>query len=267
MSHTRPLAAVTGASSGIGATFARALAARGYDLILVARRKDRLDEIAVELAGRHGIAAEVVAADLTLDAGMQLVENRLRAAPHLDLLVNNAGFGVGGRFSSAEIDGQDRMHRLHILATMRLTHAALQVMVARDSGAVINVASVAGFLISPGAMCYGATKNWINAFTEGLWMELKATGSRVRMQALCPGFVRSEFHDAAGMDRNKLAPPAWWMSAEYVVAASLAALDHDRLFVIPGPRYRILVAVVSRIPRSWRRSLLVWWARRAGRLK
>jgi uncharacterized protein len=267
MAATRPLAAVTGASSGIGATFARRLAARGYDLILVARRKDRLDALARELREQHGASAEALAADLTLDAGMQLVEDRLRAAPNLALLVNNAGFGVGGRFSSAEIAGQEGMHRLHIIATLRLTHAALEGMVARNSGAVINVSSVAGFLVSPGAICYGATKNWINAFTEGLWMELKASESRVRVQALCPGFVLSEFHDTAGMDRGKLAGPAWWMTPEYVVDASLAALERDRLFVIPKPRYWILVAVTSRIPRSWRRFLMVWWARRSGRIK
>jgi uncharacterized protein len=267
MPEPRPLAAVTGASSGIGATFARALAARGYDLILIARRKDRLDELAVDLGAHHGIATEVIAADLTLDSGMRLVEDRLRAAPNLQLLVNNAGFGVGGRFSKVDIEGQDRMHRLHVIATLRLTHAALQGMVARDSGAVINVASVAGYLVSPGAIGYGITKNWINAFTEGLWMELKATGSRVRVQSLCPGFVLSEFHDTAGMDRNKLAGPGWWMTPEFVVGASLAALDRDKLFVIPGARYRILVAVTSRIPRSWRRSLMVAWSRRTGRLK
>ena len=266
MAQQRQLAAVTGASSGIGAAFARALAARGSDLLLVARRKDRLEELAQELAGRHGVASEVLEADLTADGDLQRVEDRLRSAPNLGLLVNNAGFGIPGRFSEAALDGQERMHRLHILATLRLTHAALQGMVARNAGGVINVASVAGFLISPGALSYGATKNWINGFTEGLWMELKSAGSAVRVQALCPGFTYSEFHDAAAMDRSKLAPPAWWLPAEAVVAASLAGLERGRPFVIPGLRYRLLVGLTGAMPRAFRRTIMVAWARRSGRI-
>jgi len=266
MAQQRQLAAVTGASSGIGAAFARALAARGSDLLLVARRKDRLEDLAHELANRHGVSAEAIEADLVVDADLKRVEDRLRSAPNLALLVNNAGFGIPGRFSEAEIEGQERMHRLHVLATLRLTHAALQGMVARNAGAIINVASVAGFLVSPGALSYGATKNWINAFTEGLWMELKSAGSAVRVQALCPGFTYSEFHDAASMDRSKLASPAWWMPAETVVAASMAGLERGRLFVIPGFRYRLVVALMSVVPRALRRSVMVAWARRSGRI-
>ena len=266
MAQTHRLAAVTGASSGIGAAFARALAARGFDLILIARRKDRLEELAGELTASHGTASEILTADLTLDADLARVEDRLRAASTLELLVNNAGFGVGGLFADSQIAGQDAMHRLHILATLRLTHAALQGMVARRAGAIINVASVAGFIVSPGSLSYGATKSWINTFTEGLWLELRAAGSPVRVQALCPGFTYSEFHDVAKMDRTRLAPKAWWHTAEAVVAESLAALERDRVFVIPGFRYRMLVVVVTRMPRGLRRWLLVRFARRSGRL-
>jgi hypothetical protein len=263
---TSSLAAITGASSGIGATFARALAARGSDLMLIARRTDRLEALARELADRHGTKAEIVTADLTLDADLERVAARLREASNLGLLVNNAGFGAAGVFATAQYAGQEGMHRLHILATLRLTHAALDGMVARRAGAVINVSSVAGFLTSPGAVSYGASKSWINTFTEGIWLELRATGSPVRVQALCPGFTYSEFHDVAGMDRSKLAPKAWWCSAEQVVGESLAGLEQDRVFVIPGFRYRLLVGIVSRIPRSLRRTLLVAMARRSGRL-
>jgi hypothetical protein len=266
MPTTRSLAAITGASSGIGAAFARALAARGSDLILVARRTDRLEALARELAGQYGVTADVVTADLTLDADLERVAGLLRAAPRLDLLVNNAGFGAGGMFATTPLAGQEGMHRLHILATLVLTHAALPGMVARGAGAVINVASVAGFLTSPGAIGYGASKGWINAFTEGLWLELRGAGSPVRVQALCPGYTYSEFHDVAGMDRRKLAPASWWCSAEQVVAESLAGLDRNRVFVIPGFRYRALVVVVSRIPRPLRRVLLLAVARRNGRV-
>jgi short-subunit dehydrogenase len=260
------LAAVTGASSGIGETFARALAARGSDLLLIARRKDRLDSLARELAEQHGVEAEAIEADLVAEPDLARVERRLGAAPNLDLLVNNAGFGVSGRFSASEMEGQDGMHRLHILATLRLTHAALPGMVARRAGGIINVSSVAGFLTTPGALSYGASKNWINTFTEGLQMELRAEGSPVRVQALCPGFTYSEFHDTAKMDRSKLAGPGWWLSAERVVEESLAGLERNRLFVIPGLRYRLLVGIVGRIPRSVRRELMVAWARRSGRI-
>jgi short-subunit dehydrogenase len=263
---THGLAAITGASSGIGAAFARALAARGSDLMLIARRTNRLEALAAELAERHGTKSEIVTADLNVDADLERVAERLRASPRLDLLVNNAGFGVGGLFAASEFAAQEAMHRLHIMATLRLTHAALQGMVARRAGAVINVASVAGFLTSPGAVSYGASKSWINTFTEGLWMELRGSGSPVRVQALCPGFTYSEFHDVAGMDRSKLAPKAWWCSAEQVVAESLAGLERDQVFVIPGFRYRVLVGIVGRIPRGLRRALLLAMARRNGRI-
>ena len=260
MPQPLPLAVVTGASSGIGSVFARALAARGYTLLLVARRRDRLEELARELN------AEVLAADLTDAADLRRVEARLRAAGNLELLVNNAGFGISGPFAAADIEGQDAMHRLHITATMRLTQAALVGMVARRKGGVINVSSVAGFLTNPGAISYCATKGWINSFTEGLYLELKSAGSPVRVQALCPGFTYSEFHDTAKMDRAKLAPSSWWLPAERVVADSLAGFDRGRLFVIPGFRYRALVAVLNFIPRSWKRGLLIRASQRAGRV-
>lgn len=265
MPSTRPLAAITGASAGIGATFARTLAARGYDFILIARREDRLRELAEELNRRHDAQSEIVAADLNVAADLERVAERLKAAAPA-MLVNNAGFGVSGQFAPSEYTGQEGMHLLHVMATLRLTHAVLRGMVARGSGAVINVASVAGFLTSPGAVSYGASKSWINNFTEGIWMELRGTGSPVRVQSLCPGFTYSEFHDVAGMDRTKLAPKAWWCSAEQVVEESLAGLERDKVFVIPGFRYRLLVGMANRIPRGFRRSLLLAMARRNGRI-
>jgi short-subunit dehydrogenase len=266
MQPARSLAAITGASSGIGETFARVLAARGSDLILIARRAGRMEALAADLAERHGTKSEIMVADLNVDADLERVAHRLSTDSDLGLLVNNAGFGVAGMFAASEYAGQEGMHKLHVMATLRLTHAALQGMVARRSGAVINVASVAGFLTSPGAVSYGASKSWINVFTEGLWMELRGSGSPVRVQALCPGFTYSEFHDVAGMDRNKLAPKGWWCSSEQVVEESLAGLDRDRVFVIPGFRYRLLVGLFGRIPRGLRRKLLLAMARRNGRI-
>jgi len=243
----RPLAIITGASSGIGAEFARELAARGYDLLLVARRLDRLEALASELEKRHGIRAEGLAADLSGEEGVKAVEARIAAADSLDLLVNNAGFGTPGLFHQADLEGQDRMHRLHVLATLRLTHTALAGMVARRHGGIINVSSVAGFTAAPGSVGYCATKNWMNLFTEGLQMELQMTGSPVRVQALCPGFTRSGFHEAAGFDPGSI-PGIFWLDAGFVVAESLRGLERGTLFVIPGWRYRMVVVLMRFLP-------------------
>lgn len=261
---TRPVALITGASSGIGDTFARKLAERGYDLVLVARRKERLEEAARALESSHSTRAEILPADLTRDEELRAVEERIAASPDLELLVNNAGFGVAGRFFSLPLEGQDQMHRLHVLAPMRLTHAALKGMVARRRGAVVNVSSVSGFGQNPGSVSYSATKTWMNSFTEGLYLELQSAGSPVRVQALCPGFTLSEFHDTMHFDRKQI--PRWmWMSAEDVVETSLRALDSNQLFVIPGWRYRLLVAIMRGFPRSLYHRLSIKYARQTGR--
>lgn len=258
------LALITGSSSGIGATFAAQLAARGYDLVLVARRRDRLEELAAKLARSHGITAEILPADLTSDDGLAVVEQRIAAAENLELLVNNAGFGTSGRFANADARGQDQMHRLHVLATLRLTHAALNGMIARRKGAIINVSSVAAFWQAPGSISYCATKCWMNSFTEGLALELTAAGSPVKVQALCPGYTLSEFHDAAGMDR-KLIPAALWMRAEDVVAESLAGLDRGKTVVIPGVLYKVAVFFMKHTPRFVLKRVAVQQQRRLKR--
>ncbi len=249
MAKERPLAVVTGASSGIGAAFARALALRGYDLALVARREDRLRRLADLLASQFHVNCTPLPADLTNDAQLRGVEDYLAASTHLALLVNNAGFGSRGRFWEAPVDNADAMHRLHVMATLRLTHAALRNLSARNQGAIINVSSVAAYVTRPGSTSYYATKAWINCFTEGLHLELQAAGSRVRMQALCPGFTKTEFHDVLGLDRSFISE-AWWMPAEDVVEESLRGLEKGKLFVVPGWRYKLLVAALRALPRG-----------------
>ena len=246
--NVRPLALITGSSSGIGAAFATELAARGYDLLLVARRRDRLEEMAGTLERSHGSKAEILPADLTVDEELHALEQRIGAAEKLELLVNNAGFGTLGKFFSVEVESQDQMHRLHVLATVRLTHAALKGMTARGKGGIINVSSVAAFWQSPGSISYCATKCWMNSFTEGLALELKSIGSPVRVQALCPGYTLSEFHDVAGMDR-KLIPARLWMRAEDVVAESLRGLDRGEVIVVPGTVYKAAVFMMKHTPR------------------
>lgn len=246
------LAVITGASSGLGATFARKLAARGYDLLLIARREDRLRSIAAEVGEQYRVRAEILAADLTNDAALAAVAARIRESRELGLLVNNAGFGTVGYFVESEADGQDQMHRLHVLATTRLTHAALANLVPRAIAGtgIINVSSVAAFAASPQSVSYAATKTWMNRFTEGLAMELEIKSSPVTMQALCPGFTLTEFHDVIRMDRSRV--PSWlWLRADFVVEESLRGFDRRALFVVPGWRYKLLVWMLSVLPGAW----------------
>ena len=250
MPVNRPIALVTGASAGIGATFARQLAAEGYDLILVARRLAALGELAATLRAECGVAVETIAADLTRDDDVSRICDRMASEDRLALLVNNAGFGTRGMFFETDAAQQDAMHRLHVLATERLTRAALPGMVARRAGGIINVASVAAFIQAPGNISYCATKTWMVSFTEGLSMELKRMGSPVTAQALCPGYTYTDFHEVMGVDRRKIMTPGWWMSADSVVAESLRGLKRGKLLVVPGLRYRIIVAVAKFIPRS-----------------
>lgn len=247
---SRPVALITGASSGLGAEFARQLAARKHDLVLVARREEQLKTLAQQLIQKYGIEADVLVADLADDRDVETVAQRISADVRLELLVNSAGFGALGNFFRAELDPQVRMHRVHVLATVRLTHAALTAMVPRKHGGVINVSSVAGFSRMPGHTSYAATKAWMTAFTECLYLELNSIGSPVRIQALCPGFTYTEFHDVLGINRDKLmANRKWWMTSDFVVSESLKGLDNGDWLVVPGWRYRMLVRLLKVIPR------------------
>lgn len=243
----RQLAAITGASSGIGAVFARKLAVT-HDLLLIARRVDRLEALAAQLRPQHGALVEILPADLTDPTQLAAVEQRIATEGRLSLLVNNAGFGTRGQFAQAAIDTQAQMHQLNVLAVLRLSHAALQTMVPRQSGALINVASVAGFVRRAGSAGYGATKAWVIAFTEALYLEMRRIGSPVKVQALCPGFTLTEFHDAMNIERERIATTSFWLQAEHVVEESLKALRSGRLFVIPGWRYKLIVNLFSSLP-------------------
>lgn len=250
----RSVAVITGASSGIGAVFARKLAAE-HDLLLIARRKDKLETLAAELRAGSGAAVEVLAADLGEDGGLAATVERVEGVPNLGLLVNNAGFGSRGSFWEAHLREQEEMHRLHVLATMRLCHLALGKMVQQNAGAIINVASVAAFVRRSGSASYGATKSWMTAFTEGLYLELKSAGSAVQVQALCPGFTYSEFHDRLHVDRAKVAGSSLWLQPEFVVEESLRALRKRKLLVVPGWRYKLVVGAATKLPTRLRLAL------------
>jgi short-subunit dehydrogenase len=239
-------ALVTGASSGIGAAFARRLARERYDLIIVARGRERLGELAEQLRAEHGGAVEVLPADLTHTAELHIVE-KVVADADLDLLVNNAGFGTVGTFARLDPAKEEEEIRLNVVALTRLTRAVLPGMIARRRGSVINVSSMAAFQPAPYNATYAATKAFVNSFTEALHEELRGTG--VTVQALCPGFTRTEFQERAGIDVSDV-PSFAWMSADAVVAASLGALHRGELICIPGLANRTLMTLTSAIPRS-----------------
>jgi hypothetical protein len=257
------LAVITGASAGIGASFARKLAARGYDLLLVARREDRLRAFARQLSEQHRVQVEYAAADLTDPAALESLADRIRTAPDLALLVNNAGFGTNHYFFETGAAGQDLMHRLHVIATARLTHAALANLHPRGAAGtgVINVSSVAAFAPAPQNVSYCATKAWMNRFTEGLAIELASWKSPVAVQALCPGYTLTEFHDVTRTDRSAI-PRSFWLTPDFVVEESLRAFAQRRIFVIPGWRYKLLAGFLRIVPAPVLRWGSVYFVRR-----
>ncbi len=236
-------ALVTGATAGIGLAFARALAARGYDLVLVARDGARLRAVADELAARHRVAARVLSADLSTDAGTNAVAEVLRDsdAP-VDLLVNNAGFGLRTWFLDSSLVDEERSLDVLVRAPMRLCHAALPGMVERRRGAVINVASVAGFMPRG---TYGASKAWLISFSRWLAVTLRGTG--VQVMALCPGFVRTEFHQRMEADMSGV--PGWmWLDADRLVRDALGDLARGAAVSVPSKRYRVLARLARIAP-------------------
>lgn len=244
------IAVVTGASSGLGEVFARKLAQSGYRVLLVARRAGRLDEIRKALETGYHASVECFPCDLASASDTERLALHLEQRP-VELLVNNAGFGTLGRFVETEYSRQVDMVHVHVLATMRLTKAVLPGMIQRGHGGIINVASVAGFWRSAGNVSYCATKGWINDFTEGLRVELDGAGSAVKVQALCPGFTYTEFHDTMGVNRASI-PKTLWMPADYVVEESLKGLESGKLFVIPNWKYRLGAALGELLPWRWR---------------
>ena len=257
-----PTALITGATAGIGAAFVRRLVRDGRDVVLVARDEQRLQESATR-ARAAGVTAEVLVADLSTAQDRDRVAARLAhpdAAP-VDLLVNNAGFTVHGEF--ADVDPAELEHQLavNVGAVLRLTRAAVPTMVRRGRGAIVNVSSVAGFLT--GSSTYSADKAWVTSFTEGVDASLAGTG--VRAMALCPGFVRTEFHSRAGIDVGRRTGPLW-LDADRVVAECLADLARGRVVCVPSPQYKAIVGVLDVLPRPLLRRLTgAFAARRAAR--
>ncbi|WP_188187429.1 SDR family NAD(P)-dependent oxidoreductase [Nonomuraea sp. SYSU D8015] len=237
-----PTALITGATAGIGAAFARRLAAEAYSLVLVSRDESRLAEAADQLKLRYGVSVEVLPADLATDDGIAKVESRIRDG--VDLLVNNAGFGHPGRFPDVPVADEVRMLKVHCEAVLRLTLAALPGMRERDRGAIVNVASVAAFFTRG---TYSATKAWVVNFSESAAAEVG--NPRIKIMALCPGFVRTEFHQRASMDTSGI-PGFLWLKADDVVREALRDLALGKRVSVPDVRYKAIVALGRLVPRN-----------------
>ena len=241
------LALVTGASSGIGRAFARKLAAHGSDLILVARDHARLDELAGDLRSAHGRRVEILRADLTLASELAEVEKRLREDGRIDLLVNNAGYGVTGGFANLPLEDSQGQIDLNITALTRLAHAALTAMRPVRRGGIINIASAAGMIPSPDLAVYAATKAYVSHFSQALHSEVSGDG--VTVTVVCPGFTRTEFQRRAEYDTHGI-PEMAWQTAEQVVSESLDAYTHRRAPCIPGTTNRAMAGLLKLVPRS-----------------
>ena len=241
--HPGTTALVTGATAGIGAEFARQLAEQGHSVVLVARDAARLQAKAEELERNYSIRAEVLAADLADDAGVAAVVARLSdPARPVDILVNNAGMGLLRSFAENDIADEKRHLKLHVQSAMELTHAALQGMLLRRSGRIINVASVAAFLPRE---TYSAAKAWLVSFSR--WANLAYAKQGVKVTAVCPGFTHTEFHDRMGMDKT-VAPRWMWLQPERVVREGLADNERGKAVSIPSKRYKLLTAAARLLP-------------------
>jgi short-subunit dehydrogenase len=236
-------ALVTGASSGIGESFTRLLAAEGFNLVLVARDEVRLNERAAGLKSKYGADSIVLVADLATESGCAKVEDFI-ANNEVEVLINNAGFGINKAFTMSDLAKEEEVLKVLVRTPMRLMHVALPKMKERNSGIVINVSSVAGF-IAGGA--YSASKAYLTVLSESLNTELSAT--KVKVSALCPGFTRTEFHQRGRMKMAGL-PQFMWLNSDALVAKAWKDASVGKPVSIPGWQYKVLVGIISSVPRS-----------------
>jgi len=259
MSETTRTALITGASSGIGEEFARQLAAGGYGVILVARRKERLEQLASELAEKHAVHAEALAADLSAPDGLEAVKQRL-ATGDVDYLVNNAGFATLGEFANLPLERELDELDLNIKALVSLTHCALGPMIEKRRGTIINVASLGAFQPCPNMATYVGTKAFVLHFTESVHEEARQHG--VTVTCLCPGPVRTEFHQVAGVNEESM--PVGWKTPYQVVASALRANARGRAIAVPGGMNAMTVTAAKFAPRFLTRKLAGRMFRDAG---
>lgn len=240
-------ALITGASSGLGAEFADQLAARGADLVLVARDREALNETAVRLRERYGVRVEVLTADLTVSRQLAKVEARVASTERpVEVVVNNAGFGLPLAFERNDVDAEVQHLRLHVEASLRLAHAALGPMLERGHGRIINVASIAAFMPRS---TYGAVKAWLVSFSR--WANVRYAPRGVTVTAVCPGFVHTNFHERLGLPPGDEGIPGFlWLDAPTVVREGLRDAAHGKAISIPSVRYKLIAVLLRLLPAS-----------------
>jgi short-subunit dehydrogenase len=241
-------ALVTGATAGIGESFTRMLASKGFNIALVARDEARLHQRAAALREKYGVQTFVLPADLATDQGCKSVEEYLKEF-EIEVLINNAGFGINKAFTASALDAEQDLLDVLVRTPMRLMHVVLPQMKARNSGTIINVSSIAGFIAGG---TYSASKSYLTVLSESLHTELRATN--VKINALCPGFTRTEFHERGRMKMKGL-PEFMWLDSDQLVARSWSDAQGGKAVSIPGWQYKLLVGFISILPRRIVRSI------------
>ena len=241
-------ALVTGATAGIGESFTRMLASKGFNIALVARDEARLHQRAAALREKYGVQTFVLPADLATNSGCAAVEEYLKEF-EIEVLINNAGFGINKAFTASALDAEQDLLDVLVRTPMRLMHVVLPQMKARNSGTIINVSSIAGFIAGG---TYSASKSYLTVLSESLHTELRATN--VKINALCPGFTRTEFHERGRMKMKGL-PEFMWLDSDQLVARSWSDAQGGKAVSIPGWQYKLLVGFISILPRRIVRSI------------
>jgi short-subunit dehydrogenase len=247
--QNKKTALITGATSGIGASYAKRLACEGYNLILTGRRKEKITALANDLSQAYHVNVEVIIVELSDSIELDTLVDRIKNL-HIDILINNAGFGVNRYFNDEDLKIQEEMVRVHIICPVRLIHAVLPDMISRGSGVIINVSSVGAFLSIPKNTIYSGTKAFLRAFTESLHLELIGTG--VKVQVLCPGLVRTDFHEKIDISKEKQENTRLvsWRSPDEIVDISIRGIEKNEVVCIPGWSTRIRIFLMSILPKQ-----------------
>jgi short-subunit dehydrogenase len=249
ISKTRKLTVITGATSGIGKAFAHHFARQGYDLLITGRRREVITGVAEELKNNYSINVEVVIADLSKNEDLSLLLQIIGKKKNIEVLVNNAGYGMRVKFREDEIDHQIAMLKVHVHAPLMLIHKVLPMMMEKKNGTIINVSSLAAFLPTSGNAMYTSTKSFLMSFTESLHMDVRHYG--IRVQCLCPGFTYSDFHRDRDINPDSMGRGIMrWMNPADVVDYSMQCLDNRKILCIPGIINRVLSLLIAGMPRN-----------------
>ncbi|MCR3758055.1 SDR family NAD(P)-dependent oxidoreductase [Clostridium felsineum] len=251
MKLSEKTALITGATSGIGEEFAKRFAELGYNLIITGRRENKINSVAEEIRKNFNVNVEVVIAELSDEKDLEkliiVIENK-----KIDMLVNNAGFGLNSFYEEEDINKFLDMETVHVKVPMKITYVVLKDMIKRNNGTIINVSSDGAFLLVPKNTVYASTKAFLKTFTEALNIEIKSKGKNIKLQALCPGLTKTDFHEKMGMDKSRQVNKGMikWNTPKFIVNSSLEALKKDKVVCIPGAKTKFLIGVLNLLPRK-----------------